>query len=441
MAEDIIECRADDAGGELQNVIRRSNGTSPVPKGWSKFTLGQIVQSGRKICYGIVQPGEDTAGGIPLIRGRDYSFGWAPIDVFYRVSEEIDRPYKRSKVKPNDLLLTIVGAGTGNVAVVPEWLDGANITQTTARISVDHARHDYRFVKALLESAYGKQAVYRAIKGGAQPGLNIGDVELFEFMFPPREEEQRIADILSTWDSAIQKVEALIATARLQKKALMQSLLTGRKRLPGFLDDWHWIKFSDVFERVREKNDVGNTNVLTISAQHGLISQAEYFNKSVASDDVRGYTLLRRGDFAYNKSYSDGYPFGAFKPLELYESGIVSSLYICFRLGGGGHDHAFFRHYFEAGLFNREVAGIAQEGARNHGLLNVSVVDFFDTSVHVPSHEEQVAIARIINDAELKERKLADQLLALRKEKSALMQQLLTGKRRVAFPKREAAVA
>jgi restriction endonuclease S subunit len=410
-----------------------------IPEGWTRQLLHQVVQQDRKICYGIVQPGEFETGGIPLIRGKDYSFGWVPLEEFFRVSVEIDRPYRRSKVRPNDLLLTIVGAGTGNVAVVPDWLDGANITQTTARIAVDSDRNDPTYVKALLESRFGQNAVYRAIKGGAQPGLNIADIEIFEFPYPPLGEQRRIAEFLSTWDRAIETVEALIANARIQKKALMQSLLTGSKRLPGFSGDWQWVTFSDVFERVREKNAVGNTNVLTISAQHGLISQVEYFNKSVASEDVRGYTLLRRGDFAYNKSYSDGYPMGAFKPLERYESGIVSSLYICFRLASGDHDHAFFRHYFEAGLFNQEVSAIAQEGARNHGLLNVSVVDFFDTSLNAPSREEQAAIAHVINEAESTERALEAQLAALRHEKSALMQQLLTGKRRVKVTESEAA--
>lgn len=410
-----------------------------IPVGWKMQMLHQIVQQDRKICYGIVQPGAFEADGVPLIRGKDYSFGWAPLEEFFRVSAEIDRPYRRSKVRPNDLLLTIVGAGTGNVAVVPDWLDGANITQTTARIAVDSNRCDPTYVKALLESRFGQNAVYRAIKGGAQPGLNIADIEIFEFPFPPLPEQRRIAEILSTWDHAIETVEALVANVRTQKKALMQSLLTGKKRLPGFSGEWHWITFSDVFERVRERNEIGNTNVLTISAQHGLISQVDYFNKSVASDDVRGYTLLRRGDFAYNKSYSDGYPMGAFKPLERYDSGIVSSLYICFRLTSADYNHDFFRHYFEAGLFNQEVAAIAQEGARNHGLLNVSVVDFFDTSLHTPSREEQAAIARVINEAESIQCRLEAQLAALRQEKRALMQQLLTGKRRVKLPESEVA--
>lgn len=410
-----------------------------IPSDWQPIQLRDVVQKGRKICYGIVQPGDFAADGIPLIRGKDYSFGWVPLENFFRVSEAIDRPYKRSKVKPRDLILTIVGAGTGNVATVPEWLDGANITQTTARIAVDHDRFDHRYVRALLQSRFGQNAVYRAIKGGAQPGLNIADVEKFAFFYPPKNVQSQIADAAEAWDRAIETVEALITNARAQKQALMQQLLSGKRRLPGFSEPWAWADFADVFSRVKTKNAEGNTNVLTISAQHGLISQVEYFNKTVASDDVRGYTLLQRGDFAYNKSYSDGYPIGAIKPLDRYDSGIVSSLYICFRLAKRGFDHDFFRHYFEAGLFNREIAAIAQEGARNHGLLNVSVAEFFETSLHIPQPDEQAAIAKIINAAEAEEQAYQAQLTAVRQEKAALMQQLLTGKRRVKLPESEVA--
>lgn len=291
----------------------------------------------------------------------------------------------------------------------------------------DFFGNDPKFVYYLLSSLDFTQF---SDKTGV-PGVNRNDLHTLRVLVPPLPEQRRIAEILSTWDRAIEMIEALIANARDQKAALMQALLTGKRRLPGFHQEWAWRKFSDVFERVREKNDVGDTNVLTISAQHGLVSQTDYFNKVVASDDVRGYTLLHRWDFAYNKSYSEGYPFGAFKPLDRYDRGIVSSLYICFRLANANHDHDFMRHYFEAGLFNREVAAIAQEGARNHGLLNVSVVDFFDASLHTPGHDEQLAIADVINGAERKEQMLIRQRDALREEKAALMQQLLTGKRRV----------
>ena len=259
--------------------------------------------------------------------------------------------------------------------------------------------------------------------------------------WPPFSEQRRIAQILSTWDQAIATAERLLANSQRCTRDLMASMLKGHRRFPGFSDKWRYVDFDAVFERVTRKNTTQNTNVLTISGEHGLISQRDYFNKSVASANLSGYTLLHRYDFAYNKSYSAGYPMGAIKPLLAYDAGVVSSLYLCFRLRGDvDADFDFFRHYFEAGLLNQEIEGIAQEGARNHGLLNVSVTDFFKLQLHIPTAPEQRRIAEVINVARAEEVRLQAQVQALRKEKAALMSQLLTGKRRVKLPDTETEV-
>ena len=158
-----------------------------------------------------------------------------------------------------------------------------------------------------------------------------------------------------------------------EKKALMPAL-----RFPEFRDESEWdVKpFEEAFKRLTTKNLENNKNALTISAQQGLVSQLDYFNKKIAAKDLTGYYLLHKGDFAYNKSYSKGYPMGAIKPLKLYDKGVLSTLYICFR-AKKGYNESFFEHYFEAGLVNSEIGKIAQEGARAHGLLNVSVKEFF----------------------------------------------------------------
>lgn len=399
-----------------------------IPTSWSRAKVSDVckLQNGHGF-----RPPDWSTSGYPIIRIQNLN-GNANFNYFAGVPDD------RWLVQPGQMLFA--WAGTKGASFGPTIWNGPTgvLNQHIFKVfPADGVDRDWlylalRHVTDRIESkAHGFKATLVHVKKS--------EIDDYEILMPPQSEQRQIVGIVATWDRAIETVEALIANARAQKKALMQSLLTAKHRLPGFSGDWRWVKFSEVFERVRQKNDVGNTNVLTISAQHGLISQVEYFNKSVASEDVRGYTLLHRGDFAYNKSYSDGYPMGAFKPLERYDNGIVSSLYICFRLAGQDHDHGFFRNYFEAGLFNREISAIAQEGARNHGLLNVSVVDFFDTSLHAPSHDEQVAIATVINGAEQAEQALRDQLTALRQEKSALMQQLLTGKRRVKLTEREAA--
>lgn len=407
-----------------------------IPKDWQRARLAQLASE--PISYGVVQTGAVMQGGVPCVRVVDLASGKLSPEGMITTDPAISESYRRTLLKAGDVMIALRGI-IGRAVQVPPSLRGCNLTRGIARVAPDPGLVESDFLVQFLNGPDFHGLINRQANGSALQEISIATLRAAPVLLPPRSEQRRIAAILTVWDEAIETVEALVANAREQKRALMQTLLTGHTRLPGFADDWSWTKFSDAFNRVRDKNDVGDTNVLTISAQHGLVSQTDYFNKVVASDDVRGYTLLRRGDFAYNKSYSDGYPLGAFKPLERYDRGIVSSLYICFRLVSANYDHDFMRHYFEAGMFNREVAAIAQEGARNHGLLNVSVVDFFDTSLHTPGRDEQVAIAAVINNAERAEQMLINQCDALRKEKASLMQQLLTGKRRVELTEGEAA--
>lgn len=196
-------------------------------------------------------------------------------------------------------------------------------------------------------------------------------------------------------------------------------------------EEWRELHLKDMFIHLRRKNSEGNTNVLTISARHGLISQDDFFNKNIASEDTSTYYLLQRGDFAYNKSYSSGYPFGAIKPLVAYDSGIVSPLYICFSATEENECPCFFAHYFEAGLMNREIQAFAQEGARNHGLLNIAVDDFFNSIIFVPSIEEQKKITDIL-DAQDELVSAKEQLLSeMLQRKKYLTQSLLSGQKRL----------
>ena len=163
--------------------------------------------------------------------------------------------------------------------------------------------------------------------------------------------------------------------------------MTPQLRFPEFIDEWQVKKLGDVFDRVTRKNKENNQNILTISAQDGLVSQEKFFSKIVAAKNVTTYYLLHRNDYAYNKSYSKGYPMGAIKRLSKDDRGVVSTLYICFSSKQGAE--LFFDQYFEAGKLNTEIEKIAQEGARNHGLLNMSVGDFFSMTLTVPSKPEQ----------------------------------------------------
>ena len=257
--------------------------------------------------------------------------------------------------------------------------------------------------------------------------VHFSDFMEFSLALPPIEERKQIAEILTTQDKVIELKEKRLAEKQRQKKYLMQQLLTGKKRLSGFDGEWKNYRLNQITKRIKRKNDVANDNVLTISAQYGLINQSDFFNKEIASEDKSNYYLLQRNDFAYNKSYSSGYPFGAIKRLTRYDVGIVSPLYICFQIIAEEVSLEYMEQYFEAGLMNREIQAFAQEGARNHGLLNIAVDDFFNAKIVLPSYDEQLAIADILTTADKEIDLLRRDFGQEKQKKKALMQLLLTG--------------
>ena len=268
--------------------------------------------------------------------------------------------------------------------------------------------------------------------GTAQPKLNREICEKIPILLPPNEEQNRISKLLVEWDTAIEKQSELIEKLKLRKRALMQQLLTGKKRLPGFSGAWERKKLGDIAERVTRKNEEDNKNVVTISAQRGFVIQTDFFNKSVASETLDNYYLIHKDEFCYNKSYSNGYPMGAIKRLTAFDKAVVTTLYICFKLKNLSTINIdFFEQYCESGIFNKELVKIANEGGRAHGLLNVTPTDFFNMQMKIPNLEEQNAIANVLVNAD-KEIELANEKLAkLQSQKRGLMQQLLTGKKRI----------
>ena len=162
-------------------------------------------------------------------------------------------------------------------------------------------------------------------------------------------------------------------------------------------DEWHKFALSDFVTRITRRNKNNESSLpLTISAQYGLVDQITFFNKTVASVDLSGYYLLYNGDFAYNKSYSNDYAWGAVKRLDRYDKGCLSSLYFVFRPTDKVNSD-YLTHYFETSKWHKGISDIAGEGARNHGLLNIAVEDYFATQHYLPSLPEQKKIANFLN--------------------------------------------
>lgn len=345
----------------------------------------------------------------------------------------IDSDLKRAKLNPKKGLIIISRMNTpdlvGEIGYVDKDYDNLFIPdrlwQTVFSVEVVS-----RWLAYLLTTYRLRNTIKNIATGTSNSMKNISKDKFLniEIDYPPYIEQRKIADILSTWDKAIELKEKLIDQKKEQKRGLMKKLLTGKIRLSEFNTRWQRVQLGDVFERVTRKNTVNNTNVLTISAQRGLINQEDFFSKSIASSILDNYYLLKKGEFAYNKSYSNGYPMGAIKRLNMYESGVVTTLYICFKIKNDSNTNSdFFEQYFESGLLNYKLTKIAQEGGRAHGLLNVSPSDFFKITITIPGKGEQEAIAKILCTADKEINLHQQELEALKLQKKGLMQLLLTG--------------
>ena len=316
--------------------------------------------------------------------------------------------------------------------------DGANIVTRNSRLAfcvngkfwVNNHAHVFKskysnyFLSEILESInYDKYNT-----GTAQPKLNAKVLRGIKIVMPEELEQKKIASFLSAVDSKIEKLTRKKELLEEYKKGVMQKLFSGEIR---FKDengdnypDWGTLFFGNVFERVTRKNKENNNNIMTISAQDGLINQKKYFNHSVSAKDVSGYYQINKDEFAYNKSYSKGYPLGAIKRLTRYDKGVLSTLYICFR-AKNYESVDYLEHYFDSQVINKELYRIAQEGARNHGLLNLSVVEFFkDIQIKLPIIEEQIKIASFLNQLNSKIMKESRLLDKTKKFKKGLLQQM-----------------
>lgn len=246
-----------------------------------------------------------------------------------------------------------------------------------------------RFVEHYFTSPQRTNRYFKPIvRIGAKHDMKIGNNEVLEntVLFPGLEEQNRITELLDLIDQRIAIQNKVIEDYTTLEKEIQHQVFS-RINAP-------LVPLSSISERVSERNSaLESDNVLTISAREGLVSQLEFFNKSVASENLSNYYLLRKGDFAYNKSYSSDYPWGAIKHLERYDTGVLSPLYFCFRPNKEIVDTRYLQFFFDTKLWHKHIADIAVEGARNHGLLNMTVGDFYTMPILLPTLKEQKAIA------------------------------------------------
>ena len=268
----------------------------------------------------------------------------------------------------------------------------------------------------------------RYAQGTKQQNLSTDIVGSFPICFPSQGEQQRIAAILTTQDKVIELKERRLAEKQRQKKYLMQQLLTGKKRLPGFSEEWKIKPLKKLTEKQKKKNHGFQYRlVLSNSAQHGIVSQDQEFDKEIANEErIDGYYVVIPGAFVYNPRISVTAPCGPINVNETGETGIMSPLYTVFTISSPQISQDFLKYYFQSSCWYKYVKGVANYGAR-HDRISISDGDFFDMPIPLPTKEEQSYIAKVLSASNREIELLQQDIEQEKQKKKALMQLLLKG--------------
>ena len=412
--------------------VSSSNGLEKRPKlrfpgfdePWKAIHLSDVGEASSGFGFPDAYQGEETSE-IPFYKVSDMNLP-KNIKVMQQANNYVSQStVKKLRVRPffeDAIVFAKVGAAISHerkrIALSPFLIDNNMMAFTPKQ------KEDLEFIYHLFQKI--KLSKYSQV--GALPSYNASDILDIRTFYPTSgNERKKIVTILSLVDNRIEKQSEIINNLKKYKRGVFEAIFSRKLRLASKDEqrDWKIFKLSDFASRIIRKNN-GTTDIpLTISAQYGLIDQRDFFSKVVASADMSGYYLLRKGEYAYNRSTSNDYPFGSIKRLELYDKGAVSTLYLCFSVNENVMVNDFVKWYFESSQWYRSINEICAEGARNHGLLNVPTDGFFNTTHILPTDtKEQTVIATFLSLIQEKLEISQKGLNKLTELRNGLMQQL-----------------
>ena len=390
-----------------------------LPEGWKIFRGEEIAQKITKGQSPKWQGFEYQKDGAIFITSENVRDGFLDISRPKFLPVEFSNKIKGSQLKKGDVLINLVGASIGRSCLYKKNFPHANINQAVCTFRTN-SYADPHFLALFFQYPKTIDRLICGQNASARPNISLGDIKNFEVLLPPLPEQKKIAAILSTWDRAIEGTEKLLANSQQQKKALMQQLLTGKKRLPGFTGEWKQHRLSDCCHIVM-----------------GSSPKSEFYNET-----GKGLPLLQgnadiKNRFSYPRIFTS----------EITKECNVGDILLSVRAPVGTVSIAVHHACIGRGISSIRVKkGNSQEFAYQYFL---SIEDRWDRlaqgstfeavngddikklTIQLPSLPEQKAIAAVLSTADEEITAIESDLSRLRQEKKALMQQLLTGKRRV----------
>ncbi len=385
-----------------------------IPEEWKVFKVGEI-------CDCIV-PGRNKPkifdGDIPWITTPNLSNYGLVVDSNYHLSLNEIKNSGAKIVPKGSVIFSCVGE-LGIVAIA-----GRTIVinqQLHAFIPPKELNNYFLMLSLSMQTKYIESIATKT----AVPYLNKDNCNSIPIPLPPLPEQQKIAQILSTWDKAIEQSQNLIEQFKSRKKGLMQQLLTGKTRLKGFSGEWSISKLGIHLTKYNEVSTASNQYPVLTSSRRGLFFQKDYYTREVASTDNTGYNVVPRGYFTY-RHMSDDLIF-KFNINTICDKGIVSTLYPVFTSKPSINKEYLLFALNEGNEFKRYALMQKQGGSRTYmyyGKLS-------ELKLNLPSLEEQGAIVKVLTTADKEIKAQETHLAQLQAQKKGLMQQLLTGQKRV----------
>lgn len=397
-----------------------------IPSNWRLTKIGEVRSY---LGSGISRPFFDdpSSGGVPVLRSNNVRAGQVETDDIKYWHDPDPRGANLDAVKPRngDILINFVNGSRkelGKAGVFRGRPKGCIVSTNFFIFRPDPLKASSDFLAYHFSGECYRKWLHRTVGFSGPGSFNQQQIASHPIPLPPLPEQQKIAEILSTWDDAIEQAGTLIAAKRQQKKALMQQLLTGHRRLPGFAEEWEMRRLGDVFV---ERCETGGERLalLAITGQRGIIPASEIDRKDASNEDKSKYKIIRVGDLGYN-TMRMWQGVNAISCLE----GIVSPAYTVATPRNCLHG-PFLIHYFKLPQvvyqFYRYSQGLVSD------TWNLKFRHFAEIRLHFPPLEEQRAIAAVLETADKELISLEEKLEALRQQKKGLMQRLLTGQVRV----------
>lgn len=391
---------------------------------WDKTTLKQVTDSFE---YGMNSASTEFDGENKYIRITDIdekTNKYINTNVVSPLGELEDKYL----VKENDILFARTGASTGKTYLYDKKDGKLYFAGFLIRANVNSDNNAKFMFLQTKTKAYGKWVKVMSMRSG-QPGINSQEYASYSFNAPSKEEQKKIAYFFSLIDDKIslqrEKVEAL----KDYRKGMTQKIFSQEIR---FKDDngesypkWNKDKLINYTEKIITKNKgFIVTNVISNSAKNGLISQRDFFDKDIANQsNIDGYYVIEHGDFVYNPRKSSESPYGPINRYELQDAGVVSPLYLCFRINNKEINGKFLAYYFKSSAWHRFIYQNSDQGVR-HDRVSIKDAEFFSMNIIVPKIDEQNKIVKFLDSLEIKLNKEQDKLDYLNENKKGLLQQM-----------------